>query len=118
MTTVYFATNRSATQSGGFGSGIVAPAETCYAVIQVADIDLGHENSGNLGAITMRQAGGFTELVRLIYDESYVAAARRGAGADASAYSDIKAAPVGTDCVAAGSFCAIAIKQSVGNFQT
>ncbi len=64
MTTVYFATNRTATQTGGFGSGIVAPAETCYAVIQVADIDLGHENSGNLGAITMRQAGGFTELVQ------------------------------------------------------
>jgi esterase/lipase superfamily enzyme len=64
MTTVYFATNRSATQPGGFGSGIVAPAETVYAVTEVANIDLDQENSGNLGAITMRQAGGFAVTVQ------------------------------------------------------
>ncbi len=64
MTNVYFATNRNATPAGGFGSGIVAPADTCYAVTEVANIDLDQENSGDLAAITMRQAGGFADTVQ------------------------------------------------------
>jgi esterase/lipase superfamily enzyme len=64
MTNVYFATNRSTTPEGGFGSGIVAPADTCYAVTEVANIDLDQENSGDLAAITMRQAGGFADTVQ------------------------------------------------------
>jgi esterase/lipase superfamily enzyme len=64
MTNVYFATNRSSTPAGGFGSGIVAPADTCCAVTEVANIDLDQENSGDLAAITMRQTGGFAHTVQ------------------------------------------------------
>jgi hypothetical protein len=49
MTNVYFATNRNTTPAGGFGGGIVAPDETCYAVVEVANPRPGQGNRLNSG---------------------------------------------------------------------
>lgn len=67
MANIYFATNRlaDATVPGGFGDSItIDPAQVQFGVIEVTGTDLAHANSGQLGAITHRQAGGFDAATR------------------------------------------------------
>ena len=68
-TTVYFATNRTpdATAPGGYGAGIVDPADpgqVLYAVVPVTGIDLSDETSGTIGEITAQTQGNFAETVQ------------------------------------------------------